>query len=255
MIKTGFHIQKGGVGKTSLSGNIADLAARQGVKVALVDADPQANTSTWFLGEKQINHELADVLQEKVDIEDALVKVSPTLFVLPTFAIGGNLKLFSEMQLLEQPYIFETLLEKIEDLGFELTIFDLSPGMSRLEKAVILALDEVITPLTPEYFSIDGVEIFRAELRKLNEAYRREIIHRRIVCNAINRGFRRHRKFHKHFEDLNYELYTVAQDAKIPESQVLNMTLFEYYPKAKTIPELRRLAAAIMGGNHANKKD
>ena len=67
--------------------------------------------------------------------------------------------------------------------------------MCRLEKSGLLAMDEVVVPLTPEYFSVDGITIFNNELRKLNKNFRRSVRFDRIVCNAINHSFRRHREF------------------------------------------------------------
>jgi hypothetical protein len=48
-------------------------------------------------------------------------------------------------------------------------------SISQLEQAVIAVADEVINPLSPEYFSVDGIEIFLVELRKIEDGYRRKI--------------------------------------------------------------------------------
>lgn len=83
MRQLAFHIQKGGVGKTTLSGNIARLLS-QNQKVAIIDCDPQGNTSSWFLKEAPA-HELADVLQGSIEVRDALVDITENLSILPTF--------------------------------------------------------------------------------------------------------------------------------------------------------------------------
>ena len=147
----------------------------------------------------------------------------------------------------DTPFIFEDLCGELEKLGFVIAIFDLSPGMSRLEKCVLLAMDEVITPLTPEYFSIDGVSIFNNELQKLNKSFRRNVQHKRIIANNINRSFKRHNVFYNQFKALDYELFSIVQDSKLAESQIYNKSIFEYYPKSKTIPELKKLTSAIVG--------
>lgn len=77
------------------------------------------------------------------------------------------LKQYAKTRLNDEPFIFEELGEELNSLGYETVIYDLSPGMSRLEKSVLLAMDEVIVPLTPEYFSVDGITIFNNELQKL----------------------------------------------------------------------------------------
>ncbi len=246
MRSVAFHIQKGGVGKTTLSGNIAFLVS-ESHRVVLVDCDPQGNSSSWFLTETPA-HELGDVLQGNVTVDQALVPVSANLSILPTFSLDGVLKQYAETRLNDEPFIFEELVQELSSLGIDMAIFDLSPGMSRLEKSVLLAMDEVVVPLTPEYFSVDGITIFNNELRKLNKNFRRSVRFDRIVCNAINHSFRRHREFVAALEDLDYELYLVPQDARLAESQIRHQSASEYDRRTKAIPELQRLADALVYG-------
>ena len=166
---------------------------------------------------------------------------------MPTFGLDGSLKKFSESQLNDEPFIFDDLCTELEKAGFIIAIFDLSPGMSRLEKCVLLAMDEVITPLTPEYFSIDGVSIFTNELQKLNKSFRRNVQHKKIVANNLNKNFKRHNVFYEQFKGLDYELFSIAQDSKLAESQIYNKSIFEFCMASKTIPELKRLTHSIMG--------
>lgn len=244
MRSVAFHIQKGGVGKTTLSGNIAALAS-DSKRVVLIDCDPQGNSSSWFLTETP-RYELADVLQGSVSVKQALVSVRENLSILPTFSLDGVLKQYAETRLNDEPFIFEELVGELASLGFDLAIFDLSPGMSRLEKSVLLAMDEVVVPLTPEYFSVDGITTFNNELGKLNKNFRRRVRFDRIVCNAINHSFRRHREFVAALQALDYELYLVPQDARLAESQIRHQSASEYDHQAKAVPELRRLANALV---------
>lgn len=245
MKKIAFHIQKGGVGKTTLAGNAA-FSCSQIRKTIIVDADPQGNVTSWLLKEAP-QHELADVLTGSVKLEDAIVGVAENFYVLPSFGIGGSLQAFADFKMIQQPFIFDDLCKDIQALGFRIAIFDLSPGMRILEKYVILAMDEVITPLTPEFFSLDGIEIFNAELKNINKDYRRRVRHRRIVANCINRSFRRHKVICEKFAGLDYEIFSVVQDSKIAESQIYHQTIFQYCPESKTVPEIRKLSMAIAG--------
>jgi chromosome partitioning protein len=163
MKKLCFHIQKGGVGKTSVSGTVAANLARKGKRVVFVDADPQGNASSWYCGEV-IKWDIADVLARRAAVPEALKNIAPCLDMLPVVAIGGSLKEWSETKLQTNPKAFEFLNAA---LGYEYAIFDCSPSFSQLERAVIAETDEVINPLSPESFSVDGVEIFLAELRKI----------------------------------------------------------------------------------------
>ena len=246
MIKTAFHIQKGGTGKTSLSGNCSYCAAEH-IKTVLVDADPQGNSSSWFIT-NSFKHELADVLRDDVPLNDAMVQIKDNLYILPTFSINGLLKEFAETKLSEQPYVFDDLCKNLEGLGFGLAVFDLSPGMSMLERRVLAAMQEIITPVLPEGFSYDGIEIFNAELQNINKRWRKNVLHRKIVVNNINRSIRSHMEYYDLIKSLDYDLYTVAQDSKIKEAQIYNQSIFEYDPKSKTIPEINNLTKSILRG-------
>lgn len=239
-----FHIQKGGTGKTSCAGNAAAGLARRGCKTALVDTDQQGNTSSWFLT-SPIDFELADVLNGKAEVSQALTEAAPGLSLLPVSPLDGNLRSFAETQLSKNPKAFEFLIADLAAQGFEYAVFDCSPSFSQLERAVIGAVDEVITPLTPEYFSMDGIEIFTKELAQIRRAMRREIRHDKIVCNMINRSFSHHVAFYENLKKLSYRIFTIPQDTRISKAQIYHQDIFTFDPKSKTIPALEELIQAI----------
>ena len=239
------HIPKGGCGKTSLAGNTAAVASKS-VSTVLVDADPQGSASSWFLGTRSIRSELCDVLAGEVTVKEALIDVNEGFGLLPTAGLGGGLKKWAETRLFHEPFVFEDLNGELEKLGVDLAIYDLSPGLSMLERAVILACDEVISPLSPEYFSLDGLEAFAEAIGEINRAYRRSVKHRRVVVNMINNTFKTHKKNRTLIERLDYELYMVPQDRAIPDAQAEHVSLAEFRPDARSLPEIQRLAAAIV---------
>jgi chromosome partitioning protein len=199
---------------------------------------------SWFI--KDIaKYELADVLKERCTYQDALVKIKDNFYILPTFGIDGGLKDFAETTLFREPFIFQDLNAALREWGAELVVYDLSPGMSQLERSILSSVDEVLTPLNPEFFSLDGIEIFISELDKINKSYKREIKFDKIVCNNLNKSFSRHNVIYKKFEDMNYKLFTVPQDSKIPESQIMHESIFTYYPESKSIPEIQRIVDCV----------
>jgi len=249
MRKIAFHVQKGGVGKTTVSGNIAAALAIQGYRTVLVDCDPQGNCTGWYYNQP-VSADLADVLKGDTKLATALVCVSDGLYLLPTIAIDGGLKDWSETRLNREPKAVEFLNLDLAASGFEYAIYDLSPGMSQLERAILADVDEIISPLTPEYFSMDGIETFVSELEKIKKNMRREILHQKLVCNNMNRSYSRHKKFFERFDQLAYDLYTIPQDALLAEAPIAHMSIFEYAPEAKSIRALKQLADAIVTGGH-----
>ena len=245
MKRIGFHNKKGGVGKSTISAHVAWALAEDGVRTVLVDGDPQGSMTTWLLHGPPAR-ELADVLAGKCPVIDAMVEVIPKLMLMPTFAIGGDLPSFDDPRTMaENPYLFEDLCEEIGSLGTEVLIFDMSPGLGALEKMILKCVDEVIVPVTPEYFSLDGVQVMKGAIEDINQRHRVSVRHTRIVANMMNKSFRRHKDIHEVFSEMDYELFTVPQDAKMAEAQLDHQTVFTYAPSSRAIPELRRLAAAV----------
>lgn len=189
MKKIAFHLQKGGVGKTTLSGTMAYDLSFKG-KTVLVDCDPQGNASDWF--SQNFEYELADVLNGKIHIKDAIVEIAPNFYLLPTLGLNGGLKLYGETKLNDEPFIFCDLFEMLEQLGFDYVIADLSPGMGRLEKSVLMACDKAITPMTPEHFSLKGITAFSNDLKQLKRAMRKAPKHIAIVINAFDSRIKQH---------------------------------------------------------------
>ena len=243
-----FANQKGGVGKTSLAGNVAHIAASQGIRTLAIDGDPQGSLSTWLLATGEADHELADVLRGNIALDSTIINLSDRLSLLPTFAVDGTLEQYAQGQLEEEPTVFADLSDEAKALGFGLIIYDLSPSMGRLERSILVyGVDEVITPLTPEFFSIDGIDTFTKRLARFRRGFRQEIEHSKIVLNLINRSFSRHKLYSKRVHGLEFQLFEISQCAAVAESQVLKQSVIEYDPKARVVPELRRLTNSIVG--------
>jgi len=234
MRKICFHIQKGGVGKTSISGTVASGLARRGKKTIYVDVDPQGNASSWYCDET-IKNDIGDILSGQAKLPEVIKEITPFLFMIPVIAIGGVLKKWSETELSADPKAFEFFIQDIAGLGFEYAVFDCSPSFSQLERSVIAEMDEVVSPLTPEFFSVDGIEIFVAELRNIEQKYRRVILNEIIALNMVNLSFSRHKAFQEELKKFNYKIFTIPQDSKIAESQIAHKSLFDYAPTAKSI--------------------
>lgn len=247
MRKLCFYIQKGGVGKTTIAATAALGIARQGRKTVLVDADPQGNASSWYCGQTaEIEHDITDVLTGKALPAKALKEITAGLWLLPSAALGGSLKEWSETKLSQSPKAFEFLNADLAALGFEYAVYDCSPSFSQLERAVIACADEIVNPLCPEYFSVDGIEIFLFGLRSIEEAYRRKVQNNKIVLNMLNRSFARHIEFQRVIEKLDYQVFIIPQDARIAESQIARLNLYDFAPQAKSIPYFEALTASLL---------
>ncbi|MCR5732751.1 MAG: ParA family protein [Sphaerochaetaceae bacterium] len=218
-----FHLQKGGVGKTTISGTLACQSALSGKKTLIIDCDPQGNVSSWFL-ENTPKFELSDVLQGRCFVDDAIVKVPcvDNLYILPTFGVGGTLKIYSETKLAEEPYV---LLDLVGDVSqkYERIVLDLSPGLGRLERSALIASDEVISPMTSEVFSLDGLQIFIHELSKLRKNMRASVRHDKIIINSFDTRIRQHKDIYAAaMESGKYKVYQIPVDPIFRKAQEAN---------------------------------
>ncbi|MDR0448310.1 MAG: ParA family protein [Treponema sp.] len=245
MRKICFHIQKGGVGKTSVTGNVAALLAREGKKTLVVDCDPQANLSSWLCTKKP-EYDIASVFTGQADAEAAIQQIGGHLSILPVISIGSGLKQWAETELVRSPRALEFFISDLEKLNFDYALFDCSPSLSLLERSVISCMDELINPLSAEFFSIDGVESFANELHHIERSNRITIKNDKIVLNLLNRSFTRHRAFLEELEKLRYRIFVIPQDSRIAECQIARKSLADFAPKAKSLPFFMELVHSIM---------
>jgi chromosome partitioning protein len=251
MIKSiAFHILKGGVGKSTLSGNIGYCVSQKTKKTILIDCDVQGSLSNWLIKDDvKYDYELSDVLQGKIEIKKAIIQIRDNLYIIPTKKENSEIEAYSEVKLIKEPYIFEDVNIELDKAGFEYAIYDLAPSISQLERCVLLSCNEVCSPMTAEYFSIDGLKLFYGELQKINKAYRKNVKYDKIIINNINNSFDTHKKYIKalsSLQDQNYIIYKIGQDRKIADSQIYNQTIFEYYPKSQSIQELEKITMDLL---------
>ncbi|MDY5931309.1 MAG: ParA family protein [Candidatus Ornithospirochaeta sp.] len=245
-----FHLQKGGVGKTTISGTLACQSAIDGYKTLIIDCDPQGNISSWFLTEPP-RYELSDVLQGKCYLDSAVVPVPSLegLFILPTFGINGTLKSYSETSLVDEPYVIQDLIHQASE-EYEHIILDLSPGLGRLERSALIASDEIITPMTPEVFSLDGLEIFIAELAKLKKNMRVNIRHQRIIINSYDERIRQHRDiFEAARSSGRFSVYRIPVDPLFRKAQEASRVPQLYKVRGRGLKSATSQAIAELSGS------
>jgi chromosome partitioning protein len=221
-------LQKGGVGKTSLAVAIAAELGQSGGTVLFIDADPQGNASAW-VGQESIKFELSDVLYGKAPLDQAIMKTeTPGLFLLPTAGLGGTLKAFSESQAKDDPFCMRRLIRKAAELGYTYSIIDLSPGWGAIERAAILASDEVLTPVLGDSFALDGLQIFAENLKTLRERMETDKPnYNKIIVNAIDGRIRQHADILKAIKDSaqGLKIYEVPVDPAFRMAQRKHLAL------------------------------
>lgn len=159
--------QKGGVGKTTTAVNLAAALHDLGLKILVVDFDPQANaTSGLGVNKRKIKHSVYDVLINDVYITDAIVKtkfcdVLPSAAALAGAAvelIGTN---FRERQL-------EQVLRNVKN-EYDVIFIDCPPSLELLTLNGLCAADSILVPVQCEYFALEGLSDLMGTLRMVKK--------------------------------------------------------------------------------------
>ena len=149
--------QKGGVGKTTTSVNLASCLAESGLKVLLVDMDPQGNASSGVgfdrdAAEGSIYHAITD--QRLID-ELVYETDYPNLSIIPsTTDLAG-----AEIELVEHPEREFMLRQAIASLTrqFDFILLDCPPSLGLLTVNSLVAADTVLVPIQTEYYALEGL--------------------------------------------------------------------------------------------------
>ena len=178
--------QKGGVGKTTTSINLATSLSAINKKILLIDADPQGNASTGIgISYENRSPNLYNlIVNENLDLNAIKKTIVPGLDIITA---NTNLAA-SEIELAEvknREFVLSNLLSKIE--GYDYILIDCPPALGLLTINALVASHSIIIPLQSEFFALEGISSLVNSIELIKESFNPNLIIEGILLTMVDK--------------------------------------------------------------------
>lgn len=167
--------QKGGVGKSTTAINLSAALSEMGMKVLVIDLDPQGNaTSGYGVDKDGLEHDMYDVIIDGMDAREIIVPTcEPRVFLAPATInlAGAEVQLVSKMA---REMLVREALAPIRD-DFDYIMVDCPPSLGLLTINALTASNGLVIPIQCEYYALEGVTKLLESMKMVKQALNRDL--------------------------------------------------------------------------------
>lgn len=245
--------QKGGVGKTTTSINLAAGLGYLGKKVLLVDFDPQGN-STQGVGAKTKGNKLSvyNLIMEEYSVQDIAISVqTPPLDIIPANVslAGADLQMVKYETGKEE--LLKNKLDAVRD-KYDFIIIDCPPSLGLLNTNALTAADSVMIPVQCEYYALEGVVQLLLTIRLVQQLFNKDLVIEGVLLTMFDvrtkLSLEVQQEVMKHFKEKVYKNY-IPRNVRLTEAPSRGMSIFEYDVRCEGAKAYAGLASEVMKAN------